>query len=89
MLDRYRNAHFDRIFDATNNLFLKHQSICKKCHAAHGTLNCLFCYCPNYENFNCGGNYTIMENGLKDCSNCIKPHTREFVKEQLLKLYEK
>jgi len=54
----------------------------------HGTLNCLFCYCPNYDDFNCGGDYIIMENGLKDCSNCLKPHQKEFVREQLKKLYQ-
>ncbi len=40
--------------------------------------NCLFCYCPLYAlGKNCGGNFTITENGLKNCSNCTIPHRRE------------
>jgi Zn-finger protein len=87
MLDKYRNAHIDRVIEATDDLFLKHRTICKKCHVIHGDMNCIFCYCPNYDDFDCGGNYIIMENGLKDCSNCLKPHQKEFVREQLMKLY--
>lgn len=37
------------------------------------TLNCLFCYCPLY-NYECQGNYIILSNGIKDCSNCNLPH---------------
>lgn len=36
--------------------------------------NCLFCYCPLYFDDNCGGNYSILSNGIKDCSECLKPH---------------
>lgn len=37
--------------------------------------NCLFCYCPLYMlGDECGGNY-IINNGIKDCSNCIIPHS--------------
>ena len=40
--------------------------------------NCLFCYCPLYTlGDQCGGNFTYMENGIKDCTNCMKPHRRE------------
>ena len=39
-------------------------------------LNCLFCFCPLYA-YNCGGNYVILENGLKDCSKCMLPHLEE------------
>jgi hypothetical protein len=42
------------------------------CHSID-TLNCLFCYCPLY-NYECGENYTILSNGVKDCSNCDLPH---------------
>ena len=42
------------------------------------TFNCLFCYCPLYAlGENCGGNYKYLENGIKDCSNCLRPHKRE------------
>lgn len=36
--------------------------------------SCLFCYCPLYLIEDCGGNYKILENGIKDCSECILPH---------------
>ena len=36
--------------------------------------NCLFCFCPLYFINNCGGNPTLTENGIKDCSNCTLPH---------------
>ena len=40
--------------------------------------NCLFCYCPLYAlGDKCGGSFTYLENGIKDCSNCLLPHRRE------------
>lgn len=36
--------------------------------------NCLLCYCPLSPYENCGGNYTILKNGWKDCSQCLLPH---------------
>lgn len=39
--------------------------------------NCLFCYCPLYMlGRDCGGNFTYLENGVKDCSKCLVPHRR-------------
>ena len=38
--------------------------------------NCLFCYCPLYNKGEaCGGNFTYTEKGIKDCSNCLIPHS--------------
>ena len=40
--------------------------------------NCLFCYCPLYTlGSKCGGNFRYLENGVKDCTNCLFPHRRE------------
>ena len=48
------------------------------CNADPESFNCLFCYCPLYAlGDNCGGNFTYLENGIKDCSNCLRPHKRE------------
>ena len=50
------------------------------CHvgADPETFSCLFCYCPLYAlKDQCGGNFTYLENGIKDCSNCLRPHNRE------------
>ena len=44
------------------------------CHNNIEEINCLFCYCPLYFIKKCEGNYTLNNNGQKDCSNCIKPH---------------
>ncbi len=50
------------------------------CHSGVDTekFNCLFCYCPLYAlGDQCGGNFTYLESGIKDCSNCLRPHIRE------------
>ena len=47
------------------------------CHKTDSeeNFNCLFCYCPLYAlKENCGGNY-FKNNGIKDCSNCLIPHS--------------
>ena len=36
--------------------------------------SCLFCYCPLYHEAQCGGHYTLLQSGVKDCSNCLLPH---------------
>lgn len=86
MLDKYKQYHIKRIIEATNGLYNQQDSICYKCHKTDGVLNCLLCYCPLYDDPDCGGNYTILPNGLKDCSDCLKPHEEEFIKEWLLKI---
>lgn len=50
------------------------------CHkgADPENFNCLFCYCPLYAlGDGCGGSFTRLENGVKDCSGCLFPHRRE------------
>lgn len=54
-------------------------------------INCKFCFCPLFQ-FDCGGEFTILENGIKDCSRCHIPHTKDghdyvvnFLKERCLK----
>jgi len=50
------------------------------CHSTDDTdnFNCLFCYCPLFAlGENCGGSFTYLEDGTKDCSGCIRPHLRE------------
>lgn len=38
--------------------------------------NCLFCFCPLYF-LDCGGTYTILKNGIKDCSICTIPNNKD------------
>ena len=48
------------------------------CHegADPGNFNCLFCYCPLYAlGHECGGNFIYTEDGIKDCSKCLVPHS--------------
>lgn len=50
------------------------------CHKGvkDAVFNCLFCYCPLYAlGDRCGGSFTYLENGIKDCSGCVRPHRRE------------
>lgn len=85
----YRKAHFRRLIESTTGLWRQDNSICKKCHVMEDDkLCCLFCYCPLYHDPNCGGDYIIVK-GIKDCSNCIKPHTEGFVMGYLEKLYSR
>ena len=54
------------------------------CHegADKDNFNCLFCYCPLYVlGENCGGDFLYLNNGIKDCSNCLWPHKRENYEE--------
>ena len=50
------------------------------CHkgADPENFNCLFCYCPLYAlGRECGGNFRYLDNGIKDCTNCLLPHSRK------------
>lgn len=50
------------------------------CHtnADPETFSCLFCYCPLYcLGKHCGGSFRYTEDGIKDCSGCLRPHKRE------------
>lgn len=49
------------------------------CHADADpdNFNCLFCYCPLDIVKNCGGNYSITKENMKDCSKCLYPHLAE------------
>lgn len=48
------------------------------CHegADPDSFNCLFCYCPLYAlGDRCGGHFTYDDDGIKDCSGCLIPHS--------------
>lgn len=55
------------------NLECKHYP----CHKTNcEDFNCLFCYCPLYSlGDQCGGNFIYLNNGIKDCSACLIPHS--------------
>ncbi len=64
------------------------------CHKTEETdkFNCLFCYCPLYAlKDKCGGNYRYLENGIKDCSECMIPHSEngyEYIREHIKEVLE-
>lgn len=48
------------------------------CHAEvdKEEFNCLFCFCPLFAlGDQCGGGFKYLDNGTKDCSSCMIPHT--------------
>ena len=57
-----------------------HKFFCNKdckyypCHKELTDINCLFCFCPLYFTFECGGKWKALKNGYKDCSECTLPH---------------
>lgn len=59
------------------------------CHpgADREKFNCLFCFCPLYAlGENCGGSYSLLPNGVKDCSRCLYPHEKEHYDAIMAKL---
>lgn len=64
------------------------------CHVAKNNenFNCMFCYCPLYFFEECGGNH-FDNNGIKDCTNCLIPHSYEgydYINNKILsKLYNR
>ena len=74
-----------------------------KCHDITD-LNCLFCYCPWYNNETSEGGCRIgnplgtgkwfnreghpISNEVWDCSDCLYPHQEKTVRESLTKLFE-
>lgn len=49
------------------------------CHIVEdeNSFSCLFCYCPLYLIPDCGGKFSILRNGMKDCTDCTLPHKKE------------
>ena len=46
------------------------------CHSTQNIeqFSCLMCFCPLYPYEDCGGKYCVLNNGIKDCSQCLIPH---------------
>lgn len=62
------------------------------CHNVTDTtkFNCIFCYCPLSCYKNCGGKYVMLDNGWKDCTNCLIPHYNyEYIVSKLVELHDK
>lgn len=59
--------------------FRNHECEWFPCHKVNddSNFNCLFCFCPLYNKEDCGGNFSYIANGIKDCSNCLIPHKAE------------
>jgi Zn-finger protein len=51
--------------------------------------NCMFCFCPLYTFEDCGGSYTVLKNGWKDCSGCLIPHTEyDYIIDKIRELHK-
>ena len=65
-------AHYDFFQNRECEYFPCHKN------ADPETFSCLFCYCPLYcLGEHCGGNFRYTAKGIKDCTNCLRPHQRE------------
>ena len=58
------------------------------CHKCVKDFNCKFCFCPLYQYENCGGNYTLINGSIKDCSNCTIIHQGEEGYDYVIKKLE-
>lgn len=50
--------------------------------------NCMFCYCPLYFLEECGGNH-VDYMGIKDCTNCLIPHSPkgyDYINEKIMEI---
>lgn len=49
------------------------------CHAdiPVDDFNCMHCYCPLYFVEHCGGTPVYTDSGVRDCSQCTKPHDKQ------------
>lgn len=76
-----------------NNIYtvskVKHNCEYYPCH--EGKIEtCEWCYCALYPYKDCGGKYIILENGWKDCSNCLLPHiSHDYIIKKLDELRNK
>ena len=74
-----------------NYLYFENKDCCFfPCHQdISNGMNCMFCRCPLYKNTNCpgviNGKAIILENGIKDCSNCSWNH--EYKNAEFLSKY--
>ena len=65
-------SHYDFFQNRECEYFPSHPGADEK------TFSCIFCYCPLYAlGENCGGSFSYTKDGIKDCTNCLRPHRRE------------
>lgn len=68
--------------------FQNHSCEYYPCHMIEPSkFNCFGCYCPLYTFNSCGGNFKMINGDIKDCSDCIIPHTNpDYVIDKLKEL---
>ena len=59
------------------------------CHEGIEHINCMFCYCPLYEDEGCGGEYYINDKGIKNCRNCSYPHDIDNYPDMIRKIKDR
>ena len=71
-VEEWKGKHYSFFTNKECESFPCHKGI------AEDEFNCLFCFCPLYAlGTQCGGNFKIMIDGTKDCSNCLVPHKKD------------
>ncbi len=78
--DKYRRKNEVSNMEESYKFFTNKHCRYFPCHKGIPTegFNCLFCYCPLYALGKvCGGNYMYLENGVKSCEKCTKPHQKD------------
>lgn len=66
----WKNKHYSYFQNLECEYFPCHNNIDRD------NFNCIFCYCPLYDREDCGGNYLLLDNNIKDCSICTLCHDK-------------
>jgi len=82
-MQKNKKAEFsDKYFE---NHFCKYYP----CHKGIKKINCLFCFCPLYTKPDCGGSFTMLPSGRKNCSYCTFPQQKKNYNKIIKKLSHK
>jgi len=89
------NNRMEKVVSVKNSFSFFRNYECENfpCHKTENDekFNCLFCFCPLYHLKDCGGNYSFVGEGIKDCSGCMLPHDAknyDYVINKLRKPYK-
>ena len=71
-MNEWKNKNYSFVQNRACEFFPCHEGLREE------DFNCLFCWCPLYAlGESCGGACKFLEDGTKDCSDCLVPHRRE------------
>jgi len=79
LIKNQKRKYPNREYLFSYNYFENHNCCFYPCHpdSIYGH-NCMFCRCPLYHDDDCigikNGDGVMLDNGIKDCSQCVYPH---------------